>query len=107
MILTWRLFSDCRTEAAALRVAARHFKRADLSVVILKAAPDREGSYIVVAETEHPTQSWAEHVLQTLDRAQAVAHGWTLNGSILEEIDTWSNESTIAGITAVHVMSRP
>ncbi|MDQ4682599.1 MULTISPECIES: hypothetical protein [Stenotrophomonas maltophilia group] len=57
MELYWRLFTDCTSQQAALKVAARAFEQAGLGVSNLHVEPYQKGGFMVSACSNHAAQS--------------------------------------------------
>ncbi|KOQ66942.1 MULTISPECIES: hypothetical protein [Stenotrophomonas] len=105
MELYWRLFTNCTSQQAALKVAARIFEQAGLEVSNLHAEPYHKGGFMVSACSHHAAQSWPEFVVLALASAQCTGRGWLLSGSIAEELDAWSNHSLVSGVSSIHIQA--
>lgn len=105
MELYWRLFTNCTSQQAALKVAARMFEQASLEISNLHAEPYHKGGFIVSACSHHAAQSWPEFVVLALASAQSTGCGWLLSGSIAEELDAWSNHSLASSVSSIHIQA--
>ena len=73
MELYWRLFTNCTSQQAPLKVAARMFEQAGLEVSNLHAEPYHKGGFMVSACSYHAAQSWPEFVVLAWLRLSALA----------------------------------
>lgn len=105
MNILWRLFTNCTSQEAALKVAAQHFQLAGIEACDISAEVYHKGGFVVSGSSEHRAQCWAEFFVSALASAQKSCHGWMLNGSVWEELDAWSNSSVVSGILSVHMSS--
>ncbi|ALN89027.1 hypothetical protein LG3211_0038 [Lysobacter gummosus] len=104
MNLHWRLFVPTKTEPAARKLAARHFRRAQVEVSALTVAPYEKGGYKIQARREHATASWSDSVVAAIALAQRTGLGWSLNGLIIDELALWSTQASTPGIDAIEVV---
>lgn len=105
MELYWRLFTNCTSQQAALKVAARMFEQAGLEVSNLHAEPYHKGGFMVSACSYHAAQSWPEFVVLALASAQCTGRGWHLSGSIAKELDARSSHSLVCGVSSIHIQA--
>lgn len=105
MELSWRFFTDCTSQEAAIKVAARIFEQAGLGVSTLHAESYHKGGFMVSTCSIHVAQSWPEFVVLALTSAQSTGRGWVLSGSIEEELDAWSNHSVVSGVSSIHIQA--
>lgn len=105
MDLNWHLFTNCTSQEAALKVAARLFEQIGLGVSSLRAESYHKGGFTVRTTSSHVAQTWAEFVVLALALAQSAGRAWILNGSIADELDAWSNDSTVSGVSSIHVQA--
>ncbi|MBT2750195.1 MULTISPECIES: hypothetical protein [unclassified Lysobacter] len=106
MNLHWRLFVSSKTEPAARKLAAGHFRRAQVEVSALTVAPCEKGGYKIQARSEHATSSWSDSVVAAIALAQRTGLGWSLDGLIIDELALWSTKASTAGIDAIEVVVR-
>lgn len=102
MLIDWRLFVDCDSVDASRKLARRHFEWVEVEPVELAASPYHKGGFVIDARTSHAEQAWSECVLLALTLAQRTGHSWQLSGGAENEIDLWSSQSKVAGVTAIH-----
>jgi len=62
-----------------------------------------KGGYVCSFSVEETSPSWEVVVIQTLQKAQIVGRSWSISGNIEIELDLWSNESTVSGVTSLQV----
>ena len=105
MRISWRIFTDCASDAAAIRVISAHFKGIDLVPANVSVLPYHKGGYIATADTEHSSVDWPTFVFEALSFAQRAADGWVLQGDIAEALDAWSNSAKTVGVSAVHIQA--
>ena len=106
MKVSWRIFTDCKSDAASNRVVVSHFKAIGITALDISATPYHKGGFIVTADSEHSSENWSNFVVAVLSLAQKAANGWTISGDIAEELDAWSNSARTAGVSAIHIQAR-
>ncbi|MBN5151888.1 hypothetical protein JY458_13025 [Stenotrophomonas maltophilia] len=105
MELYCRLFTNCTSQQAGLKVAARMFEQAGPEVSNLHAEPYQKGGFLVSACSHHAAQSRPEFVVLVLASAQCTGRGWLLSGSIAEELDAWSSHSLVSDVSSIHIQA--
>lgn len=104
MTLHWKLFTDATSEAKARRVY-RHFTAALSPDARLQSIQSyHKGGYTLESRTEFPRGRWPEMVLLCLEQAQQVGRSWVITGNIRRELEAWTNNPTVAGITNIEVL---
>ncbi len=99
----WKVFADCKSEEAALKLASRSFLLVGQAPESLTSEPYAKGGYVIRAITRLPVQEWSQIVLLALSQAQAVGREWVIYGDIREELEAWSNHAAVSGVTSVHL----
>jgi len=103
MVATWRIFVDCKSSASASALASKLFQLASRTPGSIAVEPYHKGGHLITAATVLSETSWPHCVLESLSLAQRVARGWSITGNIQEELDAWSNESSVSGVTSIHL----
>lgn len=106
MDILWRIFTNCNSEAATVKIVTAHFGSAGIETPDITTAPYHKGGFVATATTGHSAVSWPCFVVDALSHAQKAATGWMLTGDINEELDAWSNTPRTSGITAIHIQAR-
>ncbi|MBK7585542.1 MAG: hypothetical protein IPI67_35830 [Myxococcales bacterium] len=82
MIVHWKLWVDCTTEASARTVAARVHALAFPMSPPVTVKPYERGGF-VVTWAEPNSSGWNDAVVETIRAAQKIGAGWVLTGDIL------------------------
>ncbi|MGH8083434.1 MAG: hypothetical protein ACREP7_22850 [Lysobacter sp.] len=103
MNLHWRLFVSSKNEAAARKLVARHFRRAEATPSLLSVEVYEKGGFRIEARSEHATSSWSDSVVAAIALAQRSGRDWCLRGLIIDELSLWSETASTAGIDAIEM----
>jgi hypothetical protein len=107
MIVLWKVFSDAHRPENARRVYERVVKALDVDGHSVTIEPyTKTGGHTVSFRSQVESSNWPEAVIRVLEQAQRIGHQWTLSGSILEELDMSTNNTSFAGVTLVHCRVR-
>lgn len=101
----WKLFTDAHTTKNAARLGARAIKLLGLDYAEPTVTPYHKGGFTAAFSSQH-SGSWAEIVLEILAAAQRLGSGWTLSGSIVNELDLITSSVRLAGVELVHIAVR-
>jgi hypothetical protein len=107
MKISWRIITNCTTDAKTAKVVTAHFKSMGIETPHITSAPYHKGGFIVIACTEHLTESWPHFVIDALSLAQKSATGWFLTGEITEALDACSNSPRTSSISFINIYARP
>lgn len=103
----WKIFADARSPEGARRVSERVGKALDAVAQSMTVEPyPKTGGYTIAFESPVESRDWPDMILQVLNRAQRIGYQWTLNGSILEELDIFTNRSSISGVRLIQCRVR-
>ncbi|MCA9170866.1 MAG: hypothetical protein KDB23_24490 [Planctomycetales bacterium] len=97
----WRIFTDTKTPEAARRVIARLQARVDRSFGQMTVNDYHKGGHEVTFDFEHEIDDWASTVYDVISCAQQMGHGWSINGSIEEELNLTGTVASISGVKMV------
>ena len=103
MVVYWRVFVDCKASASASSLSSKLFKLVSRTPTSVAVEPYHKGGHVITATITLVETSWPNCVLEALSLSQKVARGWSITGNIEEELDAWSNESSVSGVTSVQV----
>ena len=103
MKANWRVFANVSNEKKAETVL-KHFVE-DLGTTPNETHIEsyHKGGFLLSVETTTKDENWAEVVLELLTLAERVGKGWQISGSIQNEFDMWTNESSVVGVQSVHL----
>jgi hypothetical protein len=100
----WKIWTNATTEQKALRVANRVAKKLAYPVQELAVEPYSKGGYLATFVTSHPAVKWSEFIFEVIELAQRIGRFWTLCGDVRDQLDGWSNESCLSGVTSAQVL---
>lgn len=103
MSIYWKIFSDARSNDKAFKIAKSVITSIGVSHTDLIIEPYK-GGFTCTFKTKVSTTNWSNVVLQTIELAQNIGRAFTLTGNIQTELDMWSNESSITGVTNIQVL---
>ncbi len=106
MSIYWKIFTDAGSEEKAEKVASTTIKTIGVIGDNLDVNPYHKGGFTCSFESDPETSEWCNTVLTTISLAQNIGRSYTLNGDISSELDMWSNESTVSGVTNIQVITR-
>jgi len=98
------MFTDANTAEKANKVFRRFIKQLSVEYTDLNIEPYHKSGFVCTFSTPLTATQWSEIILESLSKAQLVGRGWELTGSIISELDAWSNESSISGVQNIHVV---
>lgn len=102
MRLLWKMWVDARTEEKALKLCDRILKRMEKDSSERRAEPyPKTGGYVVSFTTDLEHARWNDAVVEAIALGQRVGHGWTLSGSVEDNVSGWSNRTNIAGVESI------
>lgn len=104
---TWNLHIKLFIEAKKLYKAEKitnefvenHF---DGNVSIKEIEPYHKGGYVSLIESTVSTGQWSEAIHQVVLKAQCIASSWVLSGDAKFNLDLWSSDISIPGISDIH-----
>lgn len=105
MKANWRVFANVSNEKKAETVLKHFLQVLDISPNETHIESYHKGGFLLTIETITKNENWAEVVLELLTLAERTGKGWQISGSIQNEFDVWTNESSVVGVQSVHVQS--
>lgn len=103
MKANWRVFANVSNEKKAETVLKHFLQVLDISPNETYIESYHKGGFLLTIETITKNENWAEVVLELLTLAERVGKGWQISGSIQNEFDMWTNESSVVGVQSVHL----
>jgi len=100
----WKIFTDANTSEKAGKVLHKVIARLETNCSSEKVEPYHKGGFVCSFSTSTETSSWSQSIFQALSMAQKIGRGWVLTGDITEELDAWSNESSVVGVQNIHLV---
>ena len=83
---SWKAWLKAATFESAERVAQRLFVATGQPIDARQLERYEQGGFVVRWACDHPPQPWEDLVVDVLRRAQQLAHGFQLLGSIDDEV---------------------
>ncbi len=87
-----------------MKVVKSVFKSIGISHSKLVIEPYDKGGFTCSFETPKSKGDWSLVVLQAMELAQNIGRFYIITGSIQDELDLWSNESSVSGVTNIQVV---
>ena len=103
MKASWRVFTNAHDKESARVLLKRTIKALGVEASEAETEPYYKGGFLISFGTVPASSVWSEKVVELIALAEKVGRGWILSGSIIEALDLWSNESTIAGVQSIHL----
>jgi hypothetical protein len=99
----YKIFTDCSSKEAAAKVAKRYFSTIGSEPSTLTIAPYHKGGFLIAGAIPISAHNWPEVIFEALSIAQNVGRAWVITGNIDEELDAWSNDSAISGVSSIQL----
>ena len=96
------LFTDTNTDKSAKIVLNRTIKAMDANILSHTIEAYNKGGHKVCLEIQTESSSYNKSIKQCIELAQRIGRSYILNGSIDQELDLWSNDSSVSGLTSIH-----
>jgi hypothetical protein len=100
----WKIFTDTNTSEKANKVLQKVIAQLQIECKSEKVEPYDKGGFVCSFSSSIEVSSWSQSVLQALFLAQKIGRNWVLSSDISEELDAWSNESSISGVQNIHLI---
>lgn len=107
MEIDWHFFTNDDAEDTVNEISAAVIKKMGIPVSTPKIEPYENFGVIIKINSPVSVDSWSSAVLDALVMGQKLGRSWHLAGNIEQELDAWSTESIIPGITQIHLMLFP
>ncbi len=107
MNIEWQIYTNAKSEAAANTILED--VSSSMAVPIAESSFDSSdrGGFVINLKTAISEDSWSLAVVRSIAIAQKIARTWHLSGDIESEVDAWSNEPAIPGLTSAHMILFP
>ena len=105
MSIYWKIFTPAGSKDKAMKVAKSVVKFIGVSHSELVVEPYHKGGFTCSFETIVSKGDWSCVVFETIELAQIIGRAYTITGSIHDELDMWSNEPSVSGVTNIQVMA--
>ena len=99
----WKLFLDEKSEKRSEKILDKvsSLLGRDIRKEKVKKSP-QTGGYVVMFEVKMESSRWNDAVVEVIELGQRIGEGWTLNGSVKQDLQGWSNRpSGAAGIISI------
>ncbi|MES9903673.1 MAG: hypothetical protein ABW168_13490 [Sedimenticola sp.] len=103
MKTTLEIFTDAKNEKNALVVLNKVKNKTKFSSLSERCEPYHKGGFVCNFEVNVHSSNWEEMPYKLLSLCQSIGRSWQVLGSIDEEFDAWSNESSVSGAERIHV----
>jgi hypothetical protein len=97
----WRVFTDTNRPEAAQRLTAKLQAQTGREFRQIGINDYHKGGHVVTFDIQHEIDQWEAAAYDVIACAQRMAAGWTLSGSIDEELDLIATKTSVAGIKMV------
>lgn len=98
-----KVFTDATTAEKAEKILSKVMEKLSLAEIEASIEPYHKGGFVCSFFTSSSIESWPEVILSTINTAQIIGRSWLLTGDINNEIEMWSNESSIIGVKSINV----
>lgn len=103
-----KIFVEAKTKYKAEKVVLKLGNLMSIKISEGGIRDYHKGGFVASFNSLITEENWAEAILFTLQEAQNIGDNWILTGDITEELDAWSNNSKISGITSMQlILERP
>lgn len=99
----WKVFIDANSEKKAEKVSKKFIAKLGVECALDKIEPYSTG-FVCTFSSIVDTSNWSECVLDSLALAQKVGRAWVLSGAIEDELDGWSNVSSVIGVNNIQLL---
>ncbi len=106
MSIYWKIFTDAGSKEKAEKVANATIKTIGVIGGNVDVNPYHKGGFTCSFESDSESGEWGSIILKTISLAQNIGRSYILNGDISVELDMWSNESSVSGVTNIQVIAR-
>lgn len=100
----WKIFTDANTKEKASKVCNRFLKNLSAEHTGTDIQPYHKGGFTVSFSTAVSATAWPKIILEILSEAQNVGRSWVVSGDIKTELNAWSNDSSVSGVTNIHLL---
>ena len=99
-----RLIIDAKSERSALRVVERLRRLVEAEVESIE--PYNKGGFECCLALSVAGASWPDKVVSVVSAAQSFGYGWTISGSIDEEVDIVASRFSVPGLEFANLTLR-
>ncbi len=103
MKTTLKIFTDASNDKNALVVLNKVKNNIEFGSQSESCEPYHKGGFVCSLELNISDTGWEEMPYKLLSLCQSIGRAWQITGSIEEDFDAWSNESSISGVGSLHV----
>lgn len=105
MSVYWKIFTDAGNQDKALKVAKSAIKSVGVSQIDIVVEQYHKGGFSCSFETLTESSNWSDVVVSTIQLAQNIGRAYIISGSINNELEMWSNDPSVSGVTHIQVMA--
>ena len=102
----FKIFTDANTSDKAWKVLRKVITVSETDCSSEKVEPYHKGGFVCSFTISNEALDWAQAIFHALAIAQKIGRGWMLSGDITEELDAWSNDSSVVGVQNIHLVLR-
>jgi hypothetical protein len=103
MKIFWKIFTDANSINSTEKVLKWFVEKLGVEFTSKVIEKYHKGGHTCSFETHLELDDWPKAVLNTIELAQKMGRSYTINNSIICDLDLWSNESSISGVTNIQV----
>ena len=100
----WKIWCETKNINTANNLLLKVKKQLSTIVLDETLAPYEKGGFVISFWVNHPCVSWNDYVVEVIALGQSLGRNWGINGDITQQVDGWSNESSIPGIQSIQWM---
>ena len=104
MNIHWKIFTNTNTSEKTAKVLNHLFKQITDKHKDLNTESYHKGGFISTFSTSLIASQWPDAILESLKKAQLLGRSYVPTGDIESELDACSNETTVSGITNIHLV---
>lgn len=100
----WKIYTDAGSPEKAQGIVSAAIEKLSVATNDLKIERYHKGGFVCSFVSSSSSTSWPEVVLEAVKNAQTIGRNWLLTGDINNELDLWSNESSVIGIKSINLI---
>lgn len=102
--MCWKIFTDANTVEKAHKVFQKVITQLEVECTLQGIESYHKGGFVCSFSSVTEVSNWPQVVFDALSMAQRIGRSWVLSGNLPEEVDAWSNASSVVGVQNIHLM---
>lgn len=103
-MMYWKIFTEVSTPDKANKVMGWVTNKLSIQHQGWQVEPYSKGGFVCTFRLTPNGETWPDVVVESFSLAQNLGRGWLLSGDIKNEIDAWSNDSSVSGVRNIHLV---